>query len=80
MGFQNALTAVNRKTIHMKAPVHVFDEEEEKLNDDSEDQNEKDQIIEGDRKEVGSKFFLWSVIQRKISKVASNVYSPRMGQ
>lgn len=64
----------------MKAPVHVFDEEEEKLNDDSEDQNEKDQIIEADRKEVGSKFFLWSAIQRKISKVASNVYSPRMGQ
>lgn len=52
----------------------------EKFNDDSEDQNEKDQIIEADRKEVGSKFFLWSVIQRKISKVASNVYSPRMGQ
>lgn len=80
MGFQNALTAVNRETIHMKAPVRLFEEEEEKFNDDSEDQNEKDQIIEADKKEVGSKFILWSVIQRKISKAASNVYSPCMGQ
>lgn len=81
MGFQNALTAVNRETIHMKAPVHVFKEEEEKFNDDSEDQNEKkDQIIESDKKQVGSKFIIWSVIQRKISKPASNVYSPCMGQ